>query len=84
MGVRAYLDWFKDREIERVQKYLSGNLDRKKESDVRSTMIFLIQGACNIRGNGIELGRIDYGYYKREKRRRQTRAKRKLREEAKI
>jgi len=79
---RTLLEWFKDREIERVRKYLSGNPDRKKESYIRYIMIALIESECGLHGTGIELGRIDYGYYKREKRRRQRRAKR--REEVEI
>ena len=81
---KSILAWLRGREIRTVQRYLSGNPDRKKESTVRWIMIALIEseGESRFRGHqrGIELGRIDYGYYKREKRRRKKRAEKKAKE----
>ncbi len=73
MDPKSILAWLKEREIRRVREYLSGNPKRKKESYIRYIMIALIESECDFRRTGIELGRIDYGYYKREKRRRQKR-----------
>jgi len=68
---REILETLEEREIKRVQEYLSGNPRRRKESYIRYIMIALIERESGLHGTGIELGRIDYGYYKRTKRRRQ-------------
>lgn len=73
MDPKSILTWLREREIKRVQEYLSGNPKRRKESYIRYIMIALIESECGFRRTRIELGRIDYGYYKRTKRRRQKR-----------
>lgn len=75
MDPKSILAWLREREIKRVQEYLSGNPKRRKESYIRYIMIALIESECNFRRTGIELGRIDYGYYKQTKRRRQLKKK---------
>lgn len=74
MDPKSILAWLKEREIRRVREYLSGNPKRRRESYIRYIMIALIESECGLHGTGIELGRIDYGYCKQEKRRRQKKS----------
>ena len=66
-----------DREIEHVNKYIAGEHvmlsrgTRRERENVTAIMMMLIEKACGIHTDGIEVGIIYPAMYKREKRRRE-------------
>ncbi len=76
MTQAAYLEEFEDFEIELVRSYIAGTNKRCSrgtrydELNARSSMETLIRRACHIRESGIEVGSLNAGMYRREKKRR--------------
>ena len=68
-----------DYEIGLVTSYIAGTNKRCSrgtrydELNARSSMESLIRRTCHIRVSGIEVGGLDFGMYRREKKRRELR-----------
>jgi len=79
MTQAAYLEEFENFAIGLVSTYIAGTNKRSSrgarydELNARSSMEILIQRACHIRVTGIEMGSLNAGMYRREKRRRELR-----------